>query len=46
MYIAGYHLNNGEMKGLTNLQKSAIIIMKEERDKYYAKNKAIFTTGG
>lgn len=46
MYIAGYHLNNGDMGGLTNLQKTAIIIMRNERDKYYAKNKAILTTGG
>ena len=46
MYIAGYHLNNGDMAGLTNLQKTAIIIMKDERDKYYAKHKAILTTGG
>lgn len=46
MYMAGYHLNNGNMDGLTNLQKNAIIIMKNERDKYYAKNKALLTTGG
>ena len=46
MYIAGYKLNNGDMAGLTNLQKSAILIMKNERDRYYGNNKAIFTTGG
>lgn len=46
MYIAGYKLNNGNMQGLTNLQKQAIITMKEERDKYFAENKALFTTGG
>ena len=34
------------MADLTNLQKLAIIIMKNERDKYYSKNKAILTTGG
>ena len=34
------------MTGLTNLQKIAIIIMKQEKDKYLAKNKAIPTTGG
>ncbi len=46
MYIAGYKIHNGDMTNLTNLQKHAIIIMKNERDKYYAKNKAILTTGG
>ena len=46
MYIAGYKLNNGDMAGLTNLQKLAVIIMKKERDKYYGENKAILTTGG
>ena len=46
MYIAGYKLNNGDMTGLTNLQKLAVIIMKKERDKYYGENKAILTTGG
>ena len=46
MYIAGYKINNGNMSGLTNLQKIAIHIMKMERDKYYGDNKAIFTTGG
>lgn len=46
MYIAGYRLNDGTMQGLTNLQKQSIIIMKEERDKYFADNKALFTTGG
>lgn len=46
MYIAGYKLNNGNMQGLTNLQKQAILIMKTERDKYFADNNALFTTGG
>jgi len=46
MYIAGYLINKGDMSNLTNLQKLAIIIMKNERDKYYGKNKAILTTGG
>ena len=46
MYIAGYMLNNGNMQNLTNFQKQAILIMKEERDKYFANNKALFTTGG
>ena len=44
--MAGYKLNNGSMAGLTNLQKTAIIIMKNEKDKYLARNKAILTTGG
>ena len=46
MYIAGYLINKGDMSNLTNLQKLAIIIMKNERDKYYNHNKAILTTGG
>ena len=34
------------MDNLTSLQKLAISIMKYEKDKYLAKNKAILTTGG
>lgn len=34
------------MVNLTKLQKYAILIMKQERDKFYTKNKAIATTGG
>ena len=34
------------MQGLTNLQRLAVIIMKQEQNKFYNKNKAIFTTGG
>jgi hypothetical protein len=40
LYIAGYKLNNGNIKDLTNLQQIAIICMKEIARKHSLSNKA------
>ena len=44
--MAGYKINNGNMTGLTNLQKIAILCMKKHRDEYYTDNKAILASLG
>ena len=41
MFFNGYRINNGDMTGLTLLQKQAIIIMGKERMKWASANKAI-----
>ena len=41
MFFNGYRINNGDMTGLTLLQKQAIIIMGKERMKWASENKAI-----
>ena len=46
MFIAGYQINNGDMNGLTYLQRNAILCMKKHRDKFYKSNKAILATLG
>lgn len=46
MFFAGYRINNGSMSGLTQLQKNAILSMKQYRDKFYKENKAILASLG
>ena len=41
MSFAGYRINNGNMSGLTQLQKYAILVMDNERLKWAKSNKAI-----
>ena len=41
MFFNGYRVNNGSMSDLTNLQKTAIIIMGVERMKWASKNESI-----
>ena len=44
--MTGYKINDGNIKGLTQLQKTAILCMKHERDKYYMENKAVLASLG
>ena len=41
MSFTGYQINNGNMSGLTLLQKHAILIMGNEQLKWAENNKAI-----
>ena len=41
MCFNGYLINNGNLSGLTSLQKQAIIIISSERMKWASENKAI-----
>ena len=43
MSFSGYKINGGSMSGLTMLQKTAILIMDNERVKWSNDNKAIPT---
>ena len=44
--MTGYKLNNGNISGLTNLQKLAVLCMKQHRDMFYKDNKAFLVTTG
>lgn len=44
--MSGYQVNDGNMAGLTNLQKIAIFALKRQRDNYYKSNKAILASLG
>ena len=41
MCFAGYRINGGDLSGLTNLQKQAIIIISKEQMKWAENNEAI-----
>lgn len=46
MYIDGLTINNGNINGLTYLQRNAILCMRKEKERYLTKNKAILVTSG
>ncbi|MBQ8017529.1 MAG: hypothetical protein IJ258_05415 [Methanobrevibacter sp.] len=45
LYLSGYKLNNGEMRGLTPLQVSSIHAMRTVVWKFKSKQDAILTVG-
>ena len=44
--MTGYLLNGGDLQGLTYLQRNAILVMKQIRDRWLVENKAILATLG